>query len=182
MKHVYVMQNRANGAVKVGVSGDTEQRKRHVAFQANGVTSGVQVKFKTELRADAFSVESIAHRLLRLSHIEGEWFSVEPEEAVQAVNAAIEVIEGKKYIELTPFEVVVLKFGNINRLGEAIGVRSHTSLLRWKDRGLIPAHFQKPVLEAAEALGIDLNAAEVVMGWPSPQVVKELGLDLPNFR
>lgn len=91
MKHIYSMQ-RADGAVKVGISDNPRSRRTSVAA-ASGQT--VTVEHTTELRSDALDVESVAHRLLKVKHQHGEWFSSTVEEAVDAINLAIDIVEGR---------------------------------------------------------------------------------------
>lgn len=67
----------------------------------------------------------------------------------------------------TPYEVVIDKFRGVRKLAHALGIDNHTSVLRWKDKGLIPAHHQERVLTVAKERGIDLTAEEVIFGSPA---------------
>lgn len=64
----------------------------------------------------------------------------------------------------TPYQVVVRKFGGVRKLATALGIENHTSVLRWKGRGLVPAHHQEKVLTVAKERGIHLTAEEVIFG------------------
>ena len=91
MKHVYAMQ-RADGAVKIGISGDL----RHRCFSLKAQTrQNVEVSYKTDIRDDARLVESVAHRLLKDKQHLGEWFWVSVEEATAAISHAVDIIEGR---------------------------------------------------------------------------------------
>lgn len=91
MKQVYAML-RADGLVKVGISGNPHLRRASVA-----VTSGqpVTVEHMTEARSDALDIESVAHRLLKEKHHQGEWFSATVEEAISAIGLAIDIVDGR---------------------------------------------------------------------------------------
>ena len=76
MKHVYAML-RSDGLVKVGISDNPRSRRSSVASMSG---QAVTVEHATGLRSDALGVESIAHRLLKAKHHQGEWFSVSKED------------------------------------------------------------------------------------------------------
>lgn len=50
---------------------------------------------------------------------------------------------------------IIRKFGTQERLAEALSVRQSV-IAGWKRRGVIPARQQQRVLQAAQALGIEL--------------------------
>lgn len=91
MKHVYAMQ-RADGAVKIGMSADPKQRQISVGRE---VKQSVDLMFSIPLRSDAREVEKIAHKLLLDKRETGEWFLVSVEEAMWAISHAVEIIEGR---------------------------------------------------------------------------------------
>lgn len=92
MKHVYGMQ-RADGAVKIGISVDPHTRKITVGRE---VRQPVDVSFSIPLRSDARKVEVAAHKLLREKHETGEWFLVSVEEAMNAVSQAVRIVDGEE--------------------------------------------------------------------------------------
>lgn len=91
MKHVYAM-SRPNGAIKVGISGELEIRKRNLSCQ---IKQPVELVFSGPKRADARMVEKIAHELLGEKRDTGEWFFVSMQEAMDAVSLAVDIVEGR---------------------------------------------------------------------------------------
>lgn len=65
---------------------------------------------------------------------------------------------------LTPYEVAVKKFGGVRKLALALGFDNHNKVLRWKDRGLIPAQHQQAVYKAGQSLGKPITLREIVFG------------------
>lgn len=63
----------------------------------------------------------------------------------------------------TPYETVIQRFKGASRLAAATGI-PRTTILRWKDRGFIPAQHMARVLAAAKHLGIGLTLEDVVYG------------------
>ena len=64
----------------------------------------------------------------------------------------------------TPYQTVISRFGGVSKLASALGIRNHTTVLRWKDRGFIPAHHMEKVINAAKEGGIGLTLEELVLG------------------
>lgn len=86
---VYVMEGRADGAVKVGYAANTASR---VAGLRKQFKQPIQVHQKFELKCDlqAMQVEDRAHESLDPYRVGGgEWFQVSAAAAVSAIEAAI---------------------------------------------------------------------------------------------
>lgn len=96
--HVYVMED-ANGATKVGLSKFTDARVRNVSLDRR---AKVALVWATPLRYDAKIVEGTAHNMLLEHRIKGEWFSVDAEQAIEAVTKSIQLIEGGHVPERSP--------------------------------------------------------------------------------
>lgn len=91
VKHVYVMI-REDGAVKVGIAASPNKRVGLVRFETK---QPVQISYVTTRRTNARAVEVLAHKMLKEQHHAGEWFWTSVENAIDAVNASIEVAEGR---------------------------------------------------------------------------------------
>lgn len=61
----------------------------------------------------------------------------------------------------TPALRVVIAFGGLTKLADALGKRPST-VHRWLESGLIPARHQADTLAAAAKMGIDLDPATFV--------------------
>lgn len=64
---------------------------------------------------------------------------------------------------LSPQQIVVRLFGGVRKTAAATGCDC-AAVSRWGRTGLIPAKYQRRVLEAAWAAGHDLTAHDVVFG------------------
>ena len=64
---------------------------------------------------------------------------------------------------LSPQQVVVRSFGGVRKTAAATGCDC-AAVSRWGKTGLIPAKYQRRVLETAWAMGLDLSAHDVVFG------------------
>lgn len=113
MKHVYAMQ-RADGAVKVGISTNPDSRKKTVAVE---VRQSVNVSFAIPPRSDARAVEIAAHKLLRDKHETGEWFFVSVEEAMAAISLAVDIVEGRA----PDITSIIPRIPNVNKYREIDG-------------------------------------------------------------
>lgn len=73
-------------------------------------------------------------------------------------------------MKLSPAEVVIRAFGGVRATAKAIG-RNPGSVCRWrqsKDRGgsngNVPRGAKKPILDAAKAQNLDINAHDLIYG------------------
>lgn len=87
--HVYVISSSV-GNVKIGMSIDPEGRRD--ALQAN---TGVALRLVSQTKRldHAQLVERTAHKLLASKRMFGEWFDVTPDEAIAAVQNAIDLVD-----------------------------------------------------------------------------------------
>ena len=109
MSFVYVMQV-APAVVKVGRS-NIPERRAHQLTRVWG--QKVAVVFKLHC-GNAPAVELAAHRMLAAYRIEGEWFSVEAQEAIRAIEVAASVVVPMRQdvpmrLRLEPFHVLALR-------------------------------------------------------------------------
>lgn len=86
---VYVIQSDA-GPVKIGVSGDPEYRLRQLIGSQPFAAKIVHCVSEPSL--PAYQIEAVAHSLLASFHRRGEWFDVTPEQAAEAIQSAIDLI------------------------------------------------------------------------------------------
>lgn len=89
--HVYILEG--DGRIKLGMSGDPE--KRMYSIQLNTVDN-LKLVFKTEATEDYLLIERIAHKKLKKFKVKGEWYKVSVQDAINAVNLAIEQIKDNK--------------------------------------------------------------------------------------
>jgi hypothetical protein len=55
---------------------------------------------------------------------------------------------------------IIELFGGVSALARALGHKWPTTVQGWKNRGIIPAHAQQDVLDAAKREGINLTPAD----------------------
>lgn len=85
-KSIYVMQRSGGGPVKIGVAGNVRQRK---ATMQTSIPEPLIVVIALE-SSDAYLAEKIAHKALaEYRAMNGEWFNVRREVAVQAIQYAV---------------------------------------------------------------------------------------------
>lgn len=60
----------------------------------------------------------------------------------------------------TQAEYIIGRFGGIRAMASALGHRNSSTVQGWKERGIIPARQQPPVLIAGAALGPPLEMRE----------------------
>lgn len=94
---VYVA-TRPDGAVKIGVSKDTDFREYSLA----AVIPGVAIVESFDV-AEPRKVEAFAHALLDHRRLEGEWFSVAPLVAKEAIARAVHGLEAGEPIPASSF-------------------------------------------------------------------------------
>ena len=82
---VYVMQG--SGCVKVGRSANPIQRAKTISATYPG---GVTLRYETSILKNGSYVEALAHQNLARHKISREWFSCGVEDAIQAIEAALE--------------------------------------------------------------------------------------------
>lgn len=87
--HVYVMRS-ASGPIKIGRSAIPHERLKTIQ---SSNAAAIELCHISEERADAASIENVAHRLLETKRLAGEWFDVSVYEAVAAIEAAIRQVE-----------------------------------------------------------------------------------------
>ena len=88
--NVYAIQSES-GPIKIGVSGDPRARLKLLTNTQPFGASIVHIAQITD--GNAYAVEAAAHALLRAKRHRGEWFTVTKEDAVAAIEQAVEAIE-----------------------------------------------------------------------------------------
>jgi len=93
---VYVIQSEY-GPIKIGVS-------RHPPSRLYGITQGQPYSAKvvhsvSDPEIPATAIERAAHGLLSRQRRRGEWFDVTPEQAIEAIASAIDLIKNPKIEE-----------------------------------------------------------------------------------
>lgn len=102
VQHVYVAAD-TRGRHKIGVTGNPRLRAYHLSRDL-GVP--VQIVHLEPPSAEAENVETFAHWELASSHDGGEWFLVDRDAAVAAVEAGKEQVRNG---EVVPAKIVVLE-------------------------------------------------------------------------
>lgn len=102
---VYVMKTDL-GLVKVGISKDAKKRARGLS-NASGLAVSVERTFDTK---SASAVERVAHKLLAEHRRKGEWFDVSINEAVSAIQQAVEIVESGRFRDPSPSGCVTIAF------------------------------------------------------------------------
>lgn len=88
-------------------------------------------------------------------------------------------------MHFTPAAWVVRQFGSNYKVARAVG-RKACTIIRWKKRacgdcrGLIPSEAMPAILEAAVALGLDVQAADLILGRDLPDPVPTLAQMQPK--
>lgn len=75
-------------------------------------------------------------------------------------------------MRMSQAEFIIEKFGGITALARALGHKHPTTVQGWKERGFIPSPQQDGVLEAAQAVGVDLEPADFFTG-PSGRATED---------
>ena len=57
---------------------------------------------------------------------------------------------------------VIDKFGGVRALARTLGHKHPSTVQGWRDSGIIPAQRQRELLDLAEAMGIALQAEELI--------------------
>lgn len=97
--YVYVI-GAPDGPIKIGVAADAAAR---CAMLQVGNPAALTVLHKVSVsRRDVYFVERYAHALLSDDRIRGEWFDVEPDQAIAAVNASVEALRSGAAIPPEP--------------------------------------------------------------------------------
>ena len=78
-----------------------------------------------------------------------------------AVTKSDNLLAMKK--RMTPYETVIDRFESVGRLAAALGV-GHTTILKWKRRGLIPSHQIQRIYTVASEMKIKISLEDLVFG------------------
>lgn len=132
---VYVMQSEI-GLVKVGITSSLKNRLSQLR-SASGLTIKVEATFECD-RARA--VEKAVHELLAAHRKHGEWFDVTPDQAREAVEAAIAHLANQPIsvnLTMSGDELKTLRHAmriKQDEFGQIIGVHS-TTVSDWEREG-----------------------------------------------
>lgn len=67
---------------------------------------------------------------------------------------------------MATIERVISMFGGAAALARGLGMKHSSRIIHWKERGLIPAHWQRPILDLARLEGLPLAADDVIFSPP----------------
>ncbi len=76
---------------------------------------------------------------------------------------------------MATIERVIGMFGGGAALARKLGMKHGSRVIHWKERGLIPAHWQRPILDLARLEGLPLTAEDVI--FCPPGYVPPAGLE-----
>lgn len=86
MKSVYALSRADRRGVKIGVSGDAGKR----ALMLSSKKAIAEIHYVAPPHPNAFGVEKTAHALASAKRLDGEWFDVSPEEAIEIIEQAMD--------------------------------------------------------------------------------------------
>lgn len=61
-----------------------------------------------------------------------------------------------------PIKIAIRKLGGLTSVARGLGHRNVTTVQGWWDRGVIPAHRQRAVLDLAVRIGVDISAEDII--------------------
>lgn len=134
-KRIYVMSSARKG-VKIGMSHSPSHRA--LELEADGAGK-MTIHYETTIRDDAFIIETVAHDVLATKRKVGEWFHAEVEEAIAAVQKAVELAESG---------------GIATWMVENAAFRKRLQRKRERDSGLIHMQITIPAEKAEEIKAI----------------------------
>lgn len=85
---VYLIEDPANGLVKIGVS-DTPHRRFGYLQSAQQERLYLRHEHDAGSRAEAFRIERAAHAALASRRVKGEWFAISLDDAMAALKAPV---------------------------------------------------------------------------------------------
>ncbi|HEX3747557.1 MAG TPA: GIY-YIG nuclease family protein [Bryobacteraceae bacterium] len=95
--YVYAISD-GGGAVKVGVANNVQRRLKELQTgHCRKLSTFCEIGFSS--RVEAYSIECRAHRLLKGNLLEGEWFSIPPETAREAIGQAVADLRAEPRLE-----------------------------------------------------------------------------------
>lgn len=96
MKSIYVIGDSSGGALKIGCSKNPAARLGTLQTGHAG-----QLSLAHSRSADnASTVERVAHVLLKEKRASGEWYYVSRDEAIAAIEAAVELVESGEHLDV----------------------------------------------------------------------------------
>lgn len=64
---------------------------------------------------------------------------------------------------LDPASLVIARFGGIRQLAGRLGIEP-SSVLRWRERGIVPSSRMADILAVARDEGLNITAEELILG------------------
>lgn len=89
---VYIINWSFDGPVKIGISSRLD-RRLYALQGASPYKLRTFKKFPTKSREQSLIIENWAHERLKAFRMEGEWFSVTPEQADETISTIISMID-----------------------------------------------------------------------------------------
>lgn len=87
----------------------------------------------------------------------------DPSDTLNASQDGSTLADGPSNGHRTPAAVVCQVFGSSRQVALHLGLNP-SSTWRWLERGLVPAEYHVPLLDAAERIGLTLTAEDLVRG------------------
>lgn len=87
-RYVYIIQNTATKNIKIGVATNPSDRLSQLQ---TGSDVDLKLIYTSGVCSNSFEIESTCHNHFKDSHVRGEWFKVEP-------NEAISFLESQKFV------------------------------------------------------------------------------------
>lgn len=64
-----------------------------------------------------------------------------------------------------PATLVIHRFGGIRALATLLGIEP-SSVMRWRDRGVVPSSRMQELMKLSQQLGVELTTDELIFGGP----------------
>ena len=82
-QYVYIIENNDNGAIKIGVGNDPDNRLKQLQ---TGSVSELSLVYRSIICSNAFEVEKFMHHNFKDKHIRGEWFNIDKTEVINELE------------------------------------------------------------------------------------------------
>lgn len=92
-QYVYIIENNDNGAIKIGVGNDPDNRLKQLQ---TGSVAELSLVYRSIICSNAFEVEKFMHHNFKEKHIRGEWFNIDKTEVINE-------LEKQRYILTSSF-------------------------------------------------------------------------------
>jgi len=80
---VYILSNSDNGYLKIGVSGNVDERVKQLQ---TGSWARLSIEYRSMVCSNSFDIESTVHRKLKEKQVMGEWYDVSVSDAISLIE------------------------------------------------------------------------------------------------